>query len=112
MPSQAVSAPVPHLGGTAAAAVRAGFAGLADAARAVAGIAIAAQVRARAARPRRATRAVGFMCTLPWVRVFPGPATGITKSRQLRRPEGRNGWNISSTRVSCPPEWLLRIQLA
>jgi hypothetical protein len=75
-----VSAPVPHLGIAAAAdlAAVAGFAGLPDAARAVVGMTTAAQVRATAARPRRAARVVGFMCALPRVRVFPGPAAGMT----------------------------------
>src|SRR5216683_910421 len=60
MPSQAVSAPVPHLGGTAAAADRAaGVAGLPDAARAVVGMATAVAVRARAARRRRSAVRTG-----------------------------------------------------
>src|ERR1700722_10785997 len=98
MPSQAVRAAVPHFGAMASAAARAavaGLAGLPDAARAVVGMATAAAVRASAARPRRAARVVGFM-SAPRVRVFRWPpGRGNDQTRQLRRPNGRNGWDCS-----------------
>src|ERR1700733_13294370 len=110
MPSQAVRAAVPHLGGMASAAARAaaaGFAGLPDAARAVVGMATAAAVRASAARPRRAARVVGFMSALlgsafgprfpvaPWPRERPN---SLVKTAQL--PEWLE--SAGGSRHSCP----------
>ena len=95
MPSQAVSEPVPHRGSAAAEAARAvrpGFAGLPDAARAAVGMTAAAagQGQGSQAAPRRASN---------WLHVR------SPRVRVSRGPWPRE-WSISLAKTAHPRTWL------